>query len=35
MLEKKIKLLIVDDSILFRETLAKFFANDKLIDVVE
>jgi len=35
MLEKKIKLLIVDDSILFRETLAKFFANDKLIDVVD
>ena len=35
MLEKKIKLLIVDDSILFRETLAKFFANDKLIEVVD
>ena len=35
MLERKIKLLIVDDSILFRETLAKFFANDKLIEVVD
>lgn len=35
MLEKKIKLLIVDDSILFRETLAKFFINDKLIEVVD
>jgi len=35
MLDKKIKLLIVDDSILFRETLAKFFANDKLIEVVD
>lgn len=35
MLEKKIKLLIVDDSILFRETLAKFFVNDKLIEVVD
>lgn len=34
MLEKKIKLLIVDDSVFFRETLAKFFANDKIIDVV-
>lgn len=34
MLEKKIKLLIVDDSILFRETLAKFFVNDKLIEVI-
>lgn len=34
MLEKKIRLLIVDDSILFRETLAKFFANDKIIEVV-
>jgi len=34
MLEKKIKLLIVDDSILFRETLANFFLNDKLIEVV-
>ncbi len=34
MLEKKIKLLIVDDSVFFRETLAKFFANDKIIEVV-
>ena len=34
MLEKKIKLLIVDDSILFRETLAKFFVNDNLIEVI-
>lgn len=34
MLEKKIKLLIVDDSVFFRETLAKFFENDKIIDVV-
>lgn len=34
MLEKKIRLLIVDDSILFRETLAKFFENDKFIEVV-
>lgn len=34
MLEQKIKLLIVDDSILFRETLANFFADDKLIEVV-
>lgn len=34
MLDKKIKLLIVDDSILFRGTLAKFFINDKIIDVV-
>lgn len=34
MLEKKIRLLIVDDSILFRETLAKFFTNDNIIDVV-
>jgi two-component system chemotaxis response regulator CheB len=34
MLEKKIKLLIVDDSILFRETLAKFFINDNLIEVI-
>ncbi len=34
MLDKKIRLLIVDDSILFRGTLAKFFANDKVIDVV-
>lgn len=34
MLERKIKVLIVDDSILFRETLAKFFANDKFIEVV-
>lgn len=34
MLEKKIKLLIVDDSVFFRETLSKFFLNDTLIDVV-
>lgn len=34
MLERKIKLLIVDDSLLFRETLAKFFNNDNLIEVV-
>ena len=34
MLENKIKLLIVDDSILFRETLAKFFVNDNLIEVI-
>lgn len=34
MLERKIKLLIVDDSILFRETLAKFFTNDSLIEVI-
>ncbi|MGN1480533.1 protein-glutamate methylesterase/protein-glutamine glutaminase [Porcipelethomonas sp.] len=34
MLEKKIKLLIVDDSIFFRETLAKFFEGDKIIEVV-
>ena len=34
MIERKIKLLIVDDSILFRETLAKFFNDDKLIEVV-
>lgn len=34
MLEKKIKLLIVDDSVFFRETLAKFFVNDKIIEVV-
>lgn len=34
MLERKIRLLIVDDSILFRETLAKFFAGDKFIEVV-
>ncbi|MGN0613198.1 MAG: chemotaxis response regulator protein-glutamate methylesterase [Porcipelethomonas sp.] len=34
MFDRKIKLLIVDDSILFRETLAKFFINDRLIDVV-
>lgn len=34
MLEKKIKLLIVDDSIFFRETLAKFFINDNVIEVV-
>ncbi|MGN0620574.1 MAG: chemotaxis response regulator protein-glutamate methylesterase [Porcipelethomonas sp.] len=34
MIEKKIKLLIIDDSILFRETLAKFFADDKIIEVV-
>ena len=34
MLESKIKLLIVDDSILFRETLAKFFVNDNLIEVI-
>ncbi len=34
MLEKKIKLLIVDDSVFFRETLSKFFLNDKLIEVV-
>lgn len=34
MLEKKIKLLIVDDSVFFRETLSKFFANDKIIEVV-
>lgn len=34
MLDKKIRLLIVDDSILFRGTLAKFFSNDKAIDVV-
>ncbi len=34
MLQKKIKLLIVDDSVFFRETLAKFFLNDKVIEVV-
>jgi two-component system chemotaxis response regulator CheB len=34
MLESKIKLMIVDDSILFRETLAKFFVNDNLIEVI-
>ncbi len=34
MIEKKVRVLIVDDSILFRETLAKFFAEDKLIEVV-
>lgn len=34
MLKRKIKLLIVDDSIIFRETLAKFFINDKFIEVV-
>lgn len=34
MLDKKIRLLIVDDSILFRGTLAKFFVNDRFIEVV-
>lgn len=34
MLQKKIRLLIVDDSVFFRETLAKFFLNDKVIEVV-
>lgn len=34
MLEHKIRVLIVDDSILFRETIAKFFAEDKIIEVV-
>lgn len=34
MLQKKIKLLIVDDSVFFRETLAKFFNGDKVIEVV-
>lgn len=34
MLDKKIRLLIVDDSMLFRGTLAKFFSNDKVIQVV-
>ncbi len=34
MLDRKIKLLIVDDSVFFRETLAKFFENDKIIEIV-
>lgn len=34
MLEKKIRLVIVDDSVFFREMLAKFFADDKLIEIV-
>ncbi len=34
MIEKKIRVLIVDDSMLFRETLARFFSEDKLIEVV-
>lgn len=34
MLEKKIRLLIVDDSVFFREMLSRFFENDKLIEIV-
>lgn len=34
MLERKIRLLIVDDSVLFRETLARFFQKDNVIEVV-
>lgn len=34
MINKKIRLLIVDDSVFFRETLAKFFENDNMIEVV-
>lgn len=34
MLEKKIRLLIVDDSVFFRETIAKFFEGDKIVEVV-
>ncbi len=33
-MEKKIKVLIVDDSMLFREVLSKFISEDKDIDVV-
>ncbi|MCI7805070.1 MAG: chemotaxis response regulator protein-glutamate methylesterase [Oscillospiraceae bacterium] len=34
MLDRKIRLLIVDDSVFFREMLSKFFADDKIIEVV-
>jgi two-component system, chemotaxis family, protein-glutamate methylesterase/glutaminase len=34
MIEKKIKVLIVDDSILFRETIGKFLSEGNIIDVV-
>ena len=34
MLEKKVKVLIVDDSILFRETISRFISEDANIEVV-